>query len=74
MREYGMAEAEGSQGHHSARIVLRAPRVAVRVEATATWQSLFGLAMSMASGLWGGYGFIYIPRASGKLHPALHAS
>lgn len=71
MREYGIAEAEGSQGHQSARIALRAPRVAVRVEATATWQSMFGLAMSMASGLWGGYGFIYIPRGSGKLHPAL---
>ncbi len=71
MREYGIAEAEGSQGHHPARIALRAPRVAVRVEAATNWQSMFGLAMSMACGVWGGYGFIYIPRGSGNLHPAL---
>jgi hypothetical protein len=45
--------------------------VAVRVEAATNWQSMFGLAMSMASGVWGGYGFIYIPRGSGNLHPAL---
>jgi hypothetical protein len=45
--------------------------VAIRVEATAHWQSMFGLAMSMASRLWGGYGFLYIPRGSGNLHPAL---
>jgi len=71
MREYGIAEAEGNQGHHPARIALRAPRVAVRVEAATNWQSMFGLAMSMACGVWGGYGFIYIPRGSGNLHPAL---
>ena len=66
-----MVEAEGQQGYHSGRIGLRAPRVAVRVETTANWESMFGLAMSMASGLWGGYGFIYVPRGAGKLHPAL---
>jgi hypothetical protein len=71
MGEYGVVESMGTQGYHSARIGLRAPRVAVRVETRESWQSMFGLAMSMASGLWGGYGFIYIPRGAGKLHPAL---
>jgi hypothetical protein len=32
---------------------------------------MFGLAMSIASGLWGGYGFIYLPRGRDNLHPAL---
>jgi hypothetical protein len=41
MREYGIAEAEGSQGYHLARIALRAPRVAVRIEAATNWQSMF---------------------------------
>jgi hypothetical protein len=71
MLQYGMVEAEGMPGHHPARISLRAPRAAIRVETTVHWQSMFGLAMSVASGLWGGYGFIYIPHSSGKIHPAL---
>ncbi|SRR5712691_9069008 len=71
MQEYGVVEAEETPGYQSARIGLRAPRVAVRVETAGNWQSMFGLAMSMASGLWGGYGFIYVPRGAGKLHPAL---
>jgi hypothetical protein len=32
---------------------------------------MFALAMSAASGLWGGYGFIYLPRGTQGLHPAL---
>ena len=64
-------EGEGAPGYGSARIGLRAPRVAVRVETRANWQSMFGLAMSMASGLWGGYGFIYLSHGTGRLHPAL---
>lgn len=66
-----MVEAEGAPGSGSARIGLRAPRVAVRVEARANWQSMFALALSAVSGLWGGYGFIYLPRGAGRLHPAL---
>jgi hypothetical protein len=27
--------------------------------------------MSVAFGLWGGYGFIYVPHAAGVIHPAL---
>jgi hypothetical protein len=71
MREYGVVQDEGASGYGFARIGLRAPRVAVLVETRANWQSMFGLAMSMASSLWGGYGFIYLPRGTGKLHPAL---
>src|SRR6266567_2966725 len=71
MQEYGAVEAEGTLGNYSARIGLRAPRVAVRVETRDNWRSMFGLALSMASGFWGGYGFIYVPRGDGKLHPAL---
>jgi hypothetical protein len=71
MLRYGTAEDDGTPGHHTARISLRAPRAAIRVETTVNWQSKLGLAMSMASGLWGGYGFIYIPHSSGKIHPAL---
>lgn len=71
MQEYGAIEAEGEPGYHSARIGLRAPRVAVRFDVTDKWQSKFGLAMSMGSGLWGGYGFIYVPHGAGKIHPAL---
>ena len=71
VREYGAVEADGAAGHHSARIVLRAPRIAVRVESGRHWQSMFALAMWAAAGRWGGYGFIYIPRGRGKLHPAL---
>ena len=71
MQEYGVVEPEGTQGYGAARIGMRAPRVAVRVETRANWQSMFGLAMSMACGLWGGYGFIYLPRGTGSLHPAL---
>lgn len=66
-----MVEDEGTPGHHSARVSLRAPRAAIRVETTVNWQSMLGLAMSMAAGLWGGYGFIYIPHSSGKIDPAL---
>lgn len=71
MQDYGVAENEGTPGNQSARIGLRAPRVAIRVETRRNWQSMFGLALSMASGLWGGYGFIYVPSGSGVLHPAL---
>ena len=71
MKEYGLVEAEGTQGYGSARIGLRAPRVAVRVESVHDWQSMFALAMWMAAGWWGGYGFIYLPRGTGRLHPAL---
>lgn len=71
VKEYGVVEAEGEQGYHSARIGLRAPRVAVRVESAHHWQSMFGLAMWMAAGWWGGYGFIYLPRSAGGLHPVL---
>jgi hypothetical protein len=71
VKEYGVVEAEGMPGDHSARIGLRAPRVAVRVESAQHWQSMFALAMWMAAGWWGGYGFIYLPRGTGRLHPAL---
>ena len=66
-----MAEAEGAPGNGTARIGLRAPRVAIRVETSANWQSMFALALSAASGVWGGYGFIYLPRGDSRLHPAL---
>ena len=66
-----MIRAAGTMGYHSARVGLRAPRVAIRVEAGNDWQSMFGLAMAMASDLWGGYGFIYLPRGTDELHPAL---
>jgi hypothetical protein len=71
MKEYGVVEAEGAQGYHSARIGLRAPRVAVRVESAQRWQSMFGLAMWAAASWWGGCGFIYLPRGTGVLHSAL---
>ncbi len=71
MRDYGVVEAEGTQGYHSARIGLRAPRVAVRVESAHHWQSTFGLAMWTAASWWGGYGFIYLPRGTGDLNPTL---
>ena len=71
MLKYGVVEPEGAQGYGTARIGLRAPRVAVRVESRSDWRSLFALAMWVASGLWGGYGFIYLPRGEGPLHPAL---
>ena len=71
VEEYGLVEAAGTLGYHSARIGLRAPRVAIRVETRDHWQSMFALAMAMASRLWGGYGFIYLPRGDGRLHPAL---
>src|SRR5258707_14589727 len=70
VQDYGKVEDEGTPGYHSARIGLRAPWVAVRVETRDDWLSMFALAMSMASGLWGGYGFIYLPRQAGELHPA----
>jgi hypothetical protein len=71
VKEYGIVEAEGTPGYHSAHINMRAPRVAVRVESAQHWQSMFALAMWMAAGWWGGYGFIYLPRGTGTLHPAL---
>ena len=71
VEKYGVVEAEGTLGYHSARIGLRAPRVAVRVESAHHWQSMFGLAMWTAASWWGGYGFIYLPRGTGRLHPAL---
>jgi hypothetical protein len=71
VQDYSKVEDEGTSGYRSARIGLRAPRVAVRVETRPDWLSMFALAMSTASGLWGGYGFIYIPRSAGELHPAL---
>ena len=71
VKEYGVVEAEGAQGHQQARICLRAPRVAVRFESSHHWQSMFALAMWMAAGWWGGYGFIYLPRGTGELHPVL---
>jgi hypothetical protein len=74
MQGYGVVEVEGTLGYQSARIGLRAPRVAVRVETRDNWQSMFGPALSVASGSWGGYGFIYVPTGSGILHPALARS
>ncbi len=71
MRDYGVVESEGTQGYGAARIGLRAPRAAVRVESGAHWQSVLGVAMWLASGMWGGYGFIYMPHGDGGLHPAL---
>jgi len=71
VQDYGKVEDEGTPGYHSARIGLRAPWVAVRVETRDDWLSMFALAMSMASGLRGAYGFIYVPRQTGELHPAL---
>ena len=71
MKEYGVVEAEGTSGNDAARITLRAPRMAVRVESGDHWRSMFALAMWMAAGRWGGYGFIYLPRGRGGLHPAL---
>ena len=71
MKEYGVVEAEGTQGYDAARITLRAPRMAVRIESGDHWQSMFALAMWMAASWWGGYGFIYLPRGAGGLHPAL---
>ena len=71
MENYGVVEAEGAPGYHSARIGLRAPRVAVRVQSAHHWQSMFGLAMWTAASWWGGYGCIYLPRGPGRLHPAL---
>ena len=50
VKEYGVVEAEGAPGYHSAHISLRAPRVAVRVESAQHWQSMFALAMWMAAG------------------------
>ena len=69
-RDYGVVEAEGTAGYQSARVSLRAPRVAVRVESRGDWRSMFALAMTAAAGMWGGYGFIYFPRGE-QLHPAL---
>ncbi len=71
MKEFGVVEVEGQSGYQSARIGLRAPRVAVRVESVHHWQSMFALAMWMAAGWWGGYGFIYLPRGTGTLHSSL---
>ncbi len=71
VKEYGVVEVEGTPGYHSARIGLRAPRVAVRVEVAHHWQSMFGLAMWAAASWWGGYGFIYLPRGMRGLHPVL---
>lgn len=71
MKDYGVVEAGGTPGYGSARVTLRAPRMAVRVESGDHWQSMFALAMWMAAGWWGGYGFIYLPRGTGELHPAL---
>lgn len=45
--------------------------MAVRVESRDHWQSMFALAMWMAASWWGGYGFIYLPRGTDGLHPAL---
>lgn len=70
-QDYGVVEPEGAAGHQSARVGLRAPRVAVRVEARGDWRSMFALAMSTAAGMWGGYGFIYLPCRGSDLHPAL---
>ena len=70
-QDYGVVEAEGAAGYQSARVGLRAPRVAVRVEARGDWRSMFALAMSAAADMWGGYGFIYIPSGVGEMHPAL---
>jgi hypothetical protein len=71
MRDYGVVESEGTQGYGAARIGLRAPRVAVRVQSGTHWQSGFGLAIWLASGMWGGHGFIYMPHDEGGLHPTL---
>lgn len=70
-QDYGVVEAEGTSGSVSARVGLRAARSAIRVEARGDWRSMFALAMSTASRLWGGYGFIYLPCGTGRLHPAL---
>lgn len=45
--------------------------MAVRVESEANWQSGLGLAMWLASGMWGGHGFIYMPHGANGLHPTL---
>lgn len=71
MKEYGVVEAEGTPGYGAARVTLRAPRMAVRVESGDHWQSMFALAMWMAASWWGGYGFIYLPLGTDGLHPAL---
>lgn len=71
MRDYGVVEPEGTQGYGAARIGLRAPRVAVRVDSEAHWQSGLGQAMWLASRMWGGHGFIYLPHGASGLHPAL---
>ena len=42
----------------------------MRVEARGDWRSMFALAMTAAAGMWGGYGFIYLPHGTGKLHQA----
>ena len=70
-QDYGVVETEGAAGHQSARVGLRAPRVAVRVEVKGDWRSMFALAMTTAAGMWGGYGFIYLPCGESELHPAL---
>ncbi len=70
-QDYGVVEAEGAAGYESARVGLRAPRVAVRVEARGDCRSMFALAMTTVAGMWGGYGFIYLPCGEGELHPAL---
>lgn len=70
MKEYGTVEPAGTQGYGAARIGLRAPRVAIRVKTGTDWHSPFGLAISAASGFWGGYGFIYLPDSTKGLHPA----
>jgi hypothetical protein len=41
----------GEQGYGSARVGLRAPRVAVRLNVATHWQSQVGLAMALASAL-----------------------
>jgi len=71
VKEYSVVEAGGTPGYGTAGITLRAPRMAIRVESGDHWQSMFALAMWMAAGWWGGYGFIYLPQSAGGLHPAL---
>ena len=71
MKDYGAVEVADAPGYHSARIGLRAPRVAVRVEVSVAWESFMALALSAASTVWGGFGFIYIPHRVGVIHPAL---
>src|SRR5260221_10833025 len=71
VQDYGNVEDEGTPGYHSARIGFACTSGGCQGRDRDDWLSMFALAMSMASGLRGAYGFIYVPRQTGELHPAL---